>query len=374
MHPLVRLGLKLASLPIFSVKKNYGLIRKAQEVFASEPPKEEKEDYILIDEYLLDGESESHLPIRVFVPKKQLANGLIIYIHGGGFVIGSVDSYTLPCARLATATGRVVCSVDYRLAPEFPFPAALEDCLTICREISGYFLNLGDPLFRPLTVMGDSAGANLATTVARLLNQEGEARRLDRQVLLYPAVGYNYGEDAPFPSLYEKGDGYGLTRRDMQEYYELYLGDLKLLKDPRVSPLLADKLDGLPPALLVTAEHDPLRDEGEYYAGLLEESGVPVRRLRYPDVPHGFFSHMKVFPESNQKLLNEVKAYLDAWPQAPAGAEARASQPETAGSKALSDHRSAAGSADEKRVSAGPAAEARSLMLKTAKQAKEPHA
>lgn len=313
MHPLVRLGLRLASLPIFSVKKNYTLLRKAQEAFAPEPEKEELEGFILMDEYLLNGEDESHLPVRVFIPKKELSPGLIIFLHGGGFVIGNVDTYTLPCARLATTTGRVVCSVDYRLAPEHPFPAALDDCLAVSRELAEYFTKLNDPIFRPLTIMGDSAGGNLATTVARLMQTDDYESNMDLQVLLYPAVSDDYSEHSPFPSFHEKGDSYGLTAQKMRDYYELYLPDPELIHDPRVSPLRADNLAVLPPALIITAEHDPLRDEGNYYAEKLRECGVETELKVYPAVPHGFFSHQTIFPEANEKLYQDVKEYLDRW-------------------------------------------------------------
>lgn len=313
MNPIVRLGLRLASLPIFSIKRNYSLVRKAQEVFAPDPEEEGLEGFILMDHYLLKDESESHVPIRVFVPKEELSPGLIIYFHGGGFVIGNVDTYTVPCARLATLTGRVVCSVDYRLAPEHPFPAALDDCLMVGRELAEYFTSLNDPIFRPLTVMGDSAGGNLATTVARLMQEDELESNMDLQVLLYPAVSDDYSENSPFPSFHEKGNGFGLTAQKMREYYELYLPDPELMHDPRVSPLRAEDLSILPPALIVTAEHDPLRDEGNYYAERLRECGVETELKCYPAVPHGFFSHQAIFPDANERLYADVKAFLDRW-------------------------------------------------------------
>lgn len=316
MHPLVRLGLKLASLPIFDVKKNYPLLRKAQSALAPDPEDEVEDDFVLIDEYLLSGDRTSHIPVRVFVPKNEFANGLIIYFHGGGFVIGNVDTYTVPCAKLATRTGRVVVSVDYRLAPEHPFPAGLEDCLAVTKEISEYFHKLDDRLFRPLTVMGDSAGGNLATTVARLLNEEDRQINLDLQVLLYPAVGYDYSDESPFPSVHEKGTKFGLTAQKMRDYYDLYLPDRALIRDPRVSPLMAPDLTGLPPALIITAEHDPLRDEGEFYGQKLRENGVDAEVVRYPDVPHGFFGHTKIFPEVIDRLNLEVRAFMDGWKEA----------------------------------------------------------
>lgn len=312
MNPVVRLGLKIASMPIFGVSKSYPLLRKAQEAFAPELDKDEEDDFVLLDQYLLSDDGESHVPIRVFVPKNELKNGLIIFIHGGGFVTGNVDIYTVPCARLATRTGRIVCSIDYALAPENPFPAGLEDCLEVTRELSDYFTAKNDARLHPITIMGDSAGGNLATTVARLLREE-EATGPDLQILLYPAVGNDYTDSSPFPSVQEKGESYGLTAKNMQEYYELYLPDPALLDDPRVSPLAAENFSVLPPALIATAEHDPLRDEGEYYGKVLAKAGVPAIVKRFADVPHGFFSNPRIFPDENDALFEMIKNFLDSW-------------------------------------------------------------
>ncbi len=313
MNPIVRLGLKIASLPIFDVTKSYQMIRRAQETFTQEPEQMDQGDYVLFDEYLACGDGTSNVPVRIFVPKGALNNGIIIFIHGGGYVTGNVDTYTEPCARLATETGRIVCSVDYSLAPEHPFPRGLDDCVCVAGELSDYFSVKNDPRLHPITIMGDSAGGNLSTVTCRILKETMDYSP-DLQILLYPAVGNDYSEHSPFPSVMEKGEDFGLTRRNMHEYYELYLDDPALLQDPRVSPLLVEDKSILPPAMIVTCEHDLLRDEGEYYAKQLAEAGVPVEVHRIADVPHGFFSNNTFFPEQNKELLQLIKAYLDRWP------------------------------------------------------------
>ncbi len=312
MNPIVRLGLKIASLPIFDVTKNYQRIRRAQETLAPDAHEVAQDDFVLFDEYLACGDGESNVPVRIFVPKNQLQNGIIIFIHGGGYVTGNVDTYTEPCGRLATESGRIVCSIDYSLAPEHPFPQGLEDCICVTGELSDYFSVKNDPRLHPITIMGDSAGGNLATVTARILRETMDYSP-DLQILLYPAVGNDYSENSPFPSVIEKGEDFGLTRRNMLEYYELYLDDPALLQDPRVSPLLAPDKSILPPALIVTCEHDLLRDEGEEYGRQLEQAGVPVEVHRIPDVPHGFFSNGPIFPDQNKHLVELIRDYLDRW-------------------------------------------------------------
>ena len=323
MNSLIRLGLRIASLPILDVKKRYPLMRKVQEAISKEEVELalEKTDYILFDDYLLSDDQEYHVPIRIFSPTKNVHLGIIIFFHGGGYVTGNVDTYTKTCLELAEVSRHIIFSVDYRLAPENPYPAAVNDCYTVAWEIANYFRNefpknLPNEFSKktPIYLMGDSAGGNLAAVVSQLLTEQMDFQ-VDGQILLYPAVGNDYSdefvESGIFPSLKEKGFDFGLTLQNLRDYYDLYLPDPNLLKtDPKVSPLLNHDFRGLPPTLLITAEHDLLRDEGMFYAQKLKDAGVKIESYIMPDVPHGFLTRSILFPEAHKKLSKSINDFL----------------------------------------------------------------
>jgi len=210
------------------------------------------------------------IPVRIYVPAER-SGGTVAYLHGGGWAIGSLDSFDGICRALANASGATVASVGYRLAPEHPFPAGLEDCLAATR----WLLESGDG---PLAVAGDSAGGNLAAAVAR-----HERDRLAFQALIYPVC--DPGLDTP--SYRAFAEGFGLTALGMRRYWALYLDGAA--PGPDAAPALADDLAGLPPALVLTASHDVLRDEGEAYAERLRAAGVAVTLRRYEGTIHGFW-------------------------------------------------------------------------------------
>jgi acetyl esterase len=212
------------------------------------------------------------VPVRIYAPAQP--HGVVAYIHGGGWVMGTLDSYAVPLARLANASGATVAAVDYRLAPEHRFPAAVDDCLAAVRWIA---TELGGPL----SVAGDSAGGNLAAVVARRLRDEVPLRL---QVLIYPVVDAAVNT----PSYREFSDGHGLSAATMRRFWNLYL-DGADGQHPDASPVRADDLAGVAPAFVLTAEEDVLRDEAEAYAGALREAGVDVELVRWPGVIHGFF-------------------------------------------------------------------------------------
>lgn len=228
------------------------------------------------------------VPMRIFYPKAMCSEEVLLFFHGGGWVSGTIDTYSKTCADLAEAVGRRVVSVDYRLAPEHPFPAGLEDCYAAARE-----LFLHSDLFHGgvpgVILIGDSAGGNLSAAVSLLAAARGEFR-VERQILIYPAVYYDYTGASPFPSVRENGEGYLLTSEKIQEYMELYSPDPQLRKSPYVAPILAPELSGQPETLIVTAEYDPLRDEGEAFGEKLRKAGCTVWVKRFPDMLHGFFS------------------------------------------------------------------------------------
>ena len=201
-----------------------------------------------------------------------------MFFHGGGYVIGDVDTHDNQCRMLCREAEAVVLSVGYRLAPEHPFPAAPEDCFAATRWAAEHVDRLGGDAGR-IAVAGDSAGGNLAAVVA-LMARDAGGPALAAQLLIYPGTDFAGG----YPSETENAEGFFLTRADMEWFREQYLAGADP-SDPRLSPIAAPDLSGLPPAVVATAEFDPLRDQGDAYARALEEAGVPViaRRLRRPD-------------------------------------------------------------------------------------------
>jgi len=219
------------------------------------------------------------IPARIYRPGDGTLPGLV-WFHGGGWVLGSLESTDPLCRSLAAQAGCLVISVDYRLAPEHRFPAAVEDAYAATRWVAEHGPELGlDPT--RLAVGGDSAGGNLAAVVALQAREAGP--RLSYQLLVYPATDLR----GWYPS-YEENWGYFLTERDMRWFEGNYLNADSEKDDPRVSPLHASSHVGLPPALIVTAEYDPLRDQGEAYGEKLRADGVPVEVRRYQGMIHAF--------------------------------------------------------------------------------------
>lgn len=217
-------------------------------------------------------------PVRVYRPEDDAPTATVLFIHGGGFVIGDLDTHDQCCRRLVRDTGAVVVSVDYRLAPEHPFPAAVDDSLAVARAVGERLADYGGT--ERYGVAGDSAGGNLCAVVAQELRDVVTA-----QLLVYPAT-HVLGD---YPSRTDNAEGYFLTRPMMEWFMTHYaLGVEGIdLEDVRLSPVGGD-LAGLPPAVVVTAELDPLRDEGEAYAAALAEAGVRVDQVRYDGMIHGF--------------------------------------------------------------------------------------
>ena len=224
------------------------------------------------------------LPVRVYRPADGTGNPGIVYFHGGGWTICSLQTHDQSCRRLAAETGAVVVSVDYRLAPEHKFPAAAEDAYAATRHDAAQADELGSDPTR-LAVAGDSAGGNLAAVVAQMARDQG-GPELVFQLLVYPVVDGT----REHPSFAENGEGYFLTADQMRWYWEQYTDRPSDRTEPYASPIVADDLSGLPPAMVVTAEFDPLRDEGEAYADALEAAGVPVTAHRAPGMFHGFYA------------------------------------------------------------------------------------
>ena len=246
------------------------------------------------------------LPVRLYKPEGASATPpLVVFFHGGGWVIGTIESHDAPCRALASASGCAVASVEYRLAPETSFPAAPEDCYAATRWLADNAAEFGVDGDR-LAVAGDSAGGNLAAVVALMARDRG-GPTISYQVLIYPAVDVQ-GE---YPSRTENAEGYFLTGRAMEWFYGHYIQDDSAAKEPLASPLLAEDHSGLPPAIVITAGYDPLRDEGEAYAEKLRAAGVEVKSSRYDSTIHGFTSMIGALDDA-RKSIDEMGQALRA--------------------------------------------------------------
>ena len=236
---------------------------------------------------------------RLYRPSDDADLGLLVYFHGGGWVLGSVAGHENVCRALANRSGHAVLSVDYRLAPESPWPAAVDDAMTATTWAAKHATDLGVDATR-LAVGGDSAGGNLAAIVA-----QQRAAPLRFQLLIYPATDARTGDH--HESLVENADGPFLTVPAMRWFYDHYLSGGGDRDDPRISPLLADDgmIAGLPSAHVITASHDPLRDEGEAYARRLMRHGVQATLTRYQGVFHGFFNFAD-FIDLSKAAVNEA--------------------------------------------------------------------
>ena len=234
------------------------------------------------------------IPVRVYTPENATAPApAVVYFHGGGWVLCSLDTHDVICRAIARRAGAVVVSVDYRLAPEHKFPAAIDDCYAATCWTAANAARLGiDPA--RIAVAGDSAGGNLATAVCiKARDERGPAVAL--QALIYPVADLSGFETASYR---EFAEGYRLSQAQMQWFRDQYLARPEDARHPYASPLLAEDLRGLPAALVITAECDPLRDEGTAYARRLEDAGVPVEYKCYAGMVHPFFSMSGAIPQA----------------------------------------------------------------------------
>jgi acetyl esterase len=246
------------------------------------------------------------LKLRIYTPPGSGPFPLMVFFHGSGFVLCSLDTHDGMCRNLCAGAGCVVVSVDYRLAPEHRFPAGIEDCVAATRWAAANAAGLGADAHR-IMVAGDSAGGNMAAVAALRLRDAG-GPQLCGQMLLYPVTDYH---TPGTPSYAENGEGYGLTRDTMVWFWNHYLADARDAANPHASPLRAKDLARLPPALIMSAEYDPLRDEAERYGERLAAAGVPVVVSRRLGVNHGFLFWVGVVDKAG-----EAMAEACAWARA----------------------------------------------------------
>ena len=256
-----------------------------------------------IYERLIDGPC-GPLKIRIYAPCGAGPFPLLVFFHGSGFVLCSLDTHDGMCRNLCAGAGCVVASVDYRLAPEHKFPAGPDDCLYATRWAAAHADELGADPAR-IAVGGDSAGGTMAAVTALRVRDEG-GPGLCAQLLLYPVTDYHTPGTASYE---ENAEGYGLTRDTMKWFWAHYLKDASEAANPYASPLRAPDPSSLPPALVITAQYDPLRDEGERYAEKLKAAGVPIAMSRYDGVNHGFMFWVGIVDKADA-AMSEACAWL----------------------------------------------------------------
>jgi acetyl esterase len=276
------------------------LYKAGRKVLAPEPmPVAETRDLSM------PGPGGGAVPLRLYRPASDVTLPVLVFFHGGGWVVGDIDTHDTVCRHLAVAGGCAVVSVDYRMGPEDKFPAAVDDCFAATEWVAANCVALGvDPA--RVAVGGDSAGGNLAAVVG-LLARDRATPRLSSQLLIYPATDARMGH----ASIEQFADGYMLTRATMRWFYEQYLRDPDDAEDWRASPLLATDLAGVAAACVITAGHDPLCDEGDAYARRLRESGVLVHHHRYDGQIHGFAGNGEII-RAAAEALDEAANFLRA--------------------------------------------------------------
>ncbi len=286
IEPIVRAAReRSASAATATIEQRRDSYRAELAALQGEPePMESVVDVIMA----LNGRSIS---ARLYVPLLDESSALVVFFHGGSFVAGDLDTHDALCRRLSADSRMRFLSIDYRLAPEFPFPAGIEDAVDVIRYVAGHVGDYDEPTAK-IIVMGESAGATIATVACSITR--GDNLGLAGQVLIYPTLGPEVLTD----SAHSYGQGYMLDLDRLRQDYVDYLGTWTDRTDPRVSPLMSADLTGVPAAIVVVAECDALRDEGVAYAGLLEHFGVPVEILEAKGMVHGFLRLGPLVPEA----------------------------------------------------------------------------
>ncbi|MGW0179751.1 alpha/beta hydrolase [Nocardia sp. NPDC003345] len=247
------------------------------------------------------------VPIRIYTPDEAVSYGILVYLHGGAFFLGSLDTHDHIARELAKETGYRVVSVGYRRAPEAAYPAGLRDCYGVVRWIADNAARLRWNGIA-LGLAGDSSGGGMVASVTALAHDDGFGG-ITRQILFYPSLDLDFDPER-YRSMRENARGYGLETAALKPFNSFYTGSGADPADPLVSPIARADLTGLPPALIVTAEFDPMRDEGELYGARLRQAGVPVTVVRYPGANHGFVQNFSWLPEY-RTVYREAAAFLE---------------------------------------------------------------
>jgi len=299
LDPKLALALKMSPMPDFAGMALADVRSSSDARFKAVPRLNEKIDSAY--DHKVGG-----LPARVYVPEGQGPFPVLLYFHGGGWVLGNLDSHDDLCRSLCKRAGMIVVSLDYRLSPETRYPGALNDASTALRWLASNAATIGgDP--KRLAVGGDSAGGNLAAALA-IRNRDRGGPSIAFQLLIYPVTV----RDFDTPSYRRYATGYGLSRANMEWFWAQYLEKPEDAADPGAAPLNAPDLSGLPPAFVATAEFDVLRDEGEAFAAKLAEAGVKTRCVRYLGLNHGFARLGALLPRANEALDDMAAALRSA--------------------------------------------------------------
>ena len=261
-------------------------------------------DVARVEDRIIPG-PDSQVSVRIYTPNGDGPFPCLVWFHGGGWVVGDLDSADATARHLTVGSGCVVVSVDYRLAPETKFPGPAEDCYSATSWVFDNASSLGI-LADKIAVGGDSAGGNLATAVCLMIKDRG-GPDLTMQLLVYPVTDWSFKT----PSYSDNAEGYQLTKDTMIWYWDQYVSHDGDAENPYAAPLKAPDLAGLPSALVITAEFDPLRDEGEAYASRLKDAGVPTSCTRYSGMIHGFFG-MSAVLDKGKDAIAEASAALAA--------------------------------------------------------------
>lgn len=287
INKVVRAALKALSYKDIDVKKNYMLHRNIVNLTHRHYLK----PFFKSWDCHVDSENHS-IPVRIFSPEQEGDYPVLLFFHGGGWVSGNIDSYSKVCTNMARLTNHNVVSVDYRLAPENPFPAGLEDCYQAAKA----FITNNEINNKHVTLIGDSAGGNLAAALSLLARERNEFN-IKKQILIYPSTYNDHSDSSPFESVHSNGKDYLLTSKRVCDYMELYIAKDEDFLSPYFAPLLAEDLSNQPDTLIITAEFCPLRDEGEKFGKKLREAGNNVEIYRVKDALHGFFALPPRFPQ-----------------------------------------------------------------------------
>lgn len=302
IHP--EIAAVLANLPAMPAGPLDPVALRQAEAAQVPAPKERRPQLYAVTNTTADT-TAGPVPVRIYTPAQSAAYGLLVYFHGGAFFLGSLDTHDALARSLAQQTGLKVVSVGFRLAPENPFPAGLQDCYYVVRWAAEHGADL-DWDGATLAIAGDSSGGNFAAAVAAIAHDDG-VDAITHQVLFYPSLDLDFDTER-YPSLRENATGYGLETAGLKPFNAFYLAGADP-DDPLVSPIKRADLSGLPPALIVTAEHDPLRDEGERYGGRLQDAGVPTTICRYAAANHGFIQNFSWLPEYH-RAFTETAEFL----------------------------------------------------------------
>jgi acetyl esterase len=281
--------------------------QEARRIAAARPQLGEPEPLPKVEDLKIPS-ANGDIPIRIYTPPGASPFGVLVYFHGGGWVLGNIAMTDQPCRLLANASGCMVASVEYRLAPEHKFPAAPEDCFAATKWVADNASSLDvDPV--RIAVGGTSAGATLAAAVTLIARDRG-GPHIAYQLLVYPATTTELTTASH--SQFAKDNYYILSRTDMEWFWDHYLAHDQDRKNPYACPAYAKTLGGLPPAFVITAEYDPLRDEGEAYAARLSEEGVSTILKRYDGVTHGFFGMPSLLEKAKVAIGDAADALRSA--------------------------------------------------------------